>query len=277
MTEQTIKLVGLDIDGTLLNSAHQITPRTRAAIEAAIAAGCRVVPATGRPWGGIPAGFVEIPGVDWAVTANGASLVDLRRGEIVCRHWMTREDWFLIKDLTADFDRVMDLFVDGWGYNSAARLEQAEEWAPRGMADYMRASRRSVADAEEMARRSPMIEKANVFFTDPAQRLAAWQRLEACGRFEVSASSATGIELNAKGTHKGACLLDLGRRLGIGAENIMACGDSGNDLPMLRAVGLGVAMGNASPEVRAAARFVTASNDEDGVALAIERFVLGRG
>ena len=272
-----IRLVGLDIDGTLLNSAGQLTPRTEQAIRACIAAGCLVVPASGRPWGGLPKAFTSIPGVDWAVTANGATLVDLAAGQVAERRWMSREDWFYAWDITAGFDRVMDLFLDGSGFSGAAALQRAEDWAPPGMADYIRASRRAVEDVQALARRCPRIEKANLFFTDPAQRQRAWRRLEESGRFEVSASNAVGIEVNAKGVDKAVGLLELGRRLGLGPENILACGDSGNDLPMLRAVGAGVAMGNASPEAKAAARFVTDSNDADGAAKAIERFVLAEG
>ena len=270
-----IRLVGLDIDGTLLNSAGQLTMRTEKAIRACIAAGCHVVPASGRPWGGLPGAFTAIPGVDWAVTANGATLVDLAAGQVAERRWMSREDWFYAWDLTAGFDRVMDLFLDGWGYSDEAKLERAQDWAPPGMAGYLRASRRAVEDVCAFARRQAAIEKANLFFPDPAQRREAWRLLEESGRFEVSASSAVGIELNAKGVDKAQGLFALGRRLGIEPAFIMACGDSGNDLPMLRRVGVGVAMGNASFEAKAVARFVTDTNDNDGVAKALERFVLG--
>lgn len=75
MSGHRIGLVGLDIDGTLLNSAGRITPRTKQAIAAALERGCVVAAATGRPWSGLPEEFVSIPGVRWAVTANGASLV----------------------------------------------------------------------------------------------------------------------------------------------------------------------------------------------------------
>lgn len=270
-----IRLVGLDIDGTLLNSTGQLTRRTEKAIRACIEAGCHVVPASGRPWGGLPGAFTSIPGVDWAVTANGATLVDLAAGQVAERRWMSREDWFFAWDLTAGFDRVMDLFLDGWGYSETAKLARAEEWAPAGLAGYLRSSRRAVEDVPAFARQQAAIEKANLFFTDPAQRLEAWRLLEESGRFEVSSSSAVGIELNAKGVDKAEGLFALGRRLGIEPAFIMACGDSGNDLPMLRRAGVGVAMGNAAPEVKAAARFVTDTNDNDGVAKALERFVLG--
>ena len=108
-----IRLVGLDIDGTLLTSAGQLTSRTEQAIRACIAAGCLVAPASGRPWGGLPGAFTSIPGVDWAVTANGATLVNLAAGQVAERRWMTREDWLYAWDLTAGFDRVMDLNVKG--------------------------------------------------------------------------------------------------------------------------------------------------------------------
>ena len=72
-------------------------------------------------------------------------------------------------------------------------------------------------------------------------------------------------------------MLGLGELLGLEKNQVMACGDSENDLEMLRAVGLGVAMANAALEIRSQADVVTASNDEDGVALALERFVLGAG
>ena len=276
MSGLDIRLVGLDVDGTLYNSARQITPRCQQAIRDCIRAGCMVVPATGRPWGGLPREFTSIPGVDWAVTANGATLVDLAAGKVAERHWMSREDWFFAWEVTSGFDRVMDLFLGGWGHSNADQLDRAEEWAPPGMADYIRASRRTVEDVRVLAREQEYIEKANLFFTDSEQLRTAWRLLEESGRFAVSSSSAVGIELNAKGVDKAEGLFSLGRRLGIAPEQIMACGDSGNDLPMLRRAGVGVAMGNASPAVKAAARFVTDTNDNDGVARALERFVLGR-
>lgn len=279
MSAGRIRLVGLDMDGTLLTSDCRLTGRARRAIEECLAAGCLVVPASGRPWGGLPKELLAIPGVDWAVTANGATLVDLKNGRVAERRWMRREDWFLARQLTEPFHRVIDLFLDGWGYSEAKALEVAEQWAAPGMAGYVRASRRPVEDVAALAGQNEQIEKANLFFYPdamPAGRDEAWRLLEASGRFEVSTSSFVGIELNAKGADKGAGLLGLAARLGIPAQQVMACGDNGNDLPMLRAAGLGVAMGNATAEAKAAADWVTDTNDADGVAKALEKFVLGR-
>lgn len=271
--EYGIKLVGLDLDGTLLADDHTISARNKAAICAAIQKGCRVVPATGRPVTGIPDEFLELPGVDWAVTANGATIFRLADRQPAAKFWIPQADYFTAWQLTAGYDRVMDAFLLGRGYNTAALLEHAEQWAPAGMADYMRASRRPVPDLEAFVRTCAQIEKANLFFTFPGQRQQAREKLEATGLFEVTSSAPNNLELNAKGVNKGRALVELGRLLGLEPCQIMACGDADNDLAMLQTVGLGVAMGNAAPAVKAAARWVTGTNNESGVAAALEKFV----
>lgn len=273
--KQTIKLVGLDLDGTLLTTDHRITPRTRNAIARANAAGCLVIPATGRPLKGVPQEFLEIPGVDWAVTANGSTITDLSGKNSPMKFWIPTEDWFMVWDLTKDLNRVMDAFIDGAGCSTAALLERAEEWAPPGLADYIRKSRHAVSDVQEFVRGFEQIEKANLFFQDQKERMEAKRRIEATGRFEVTSSAPNNLELNAAGVSKGQALLVLAQKLGFEKSQVMACGDSGNDAVMLQKVGLGVAMGNADKEIRQLADYVTASNDEDGVAKAIEKFVLG--
>ena len=85
------------------------------------------------------------------------------------------------------------------------------------------------------------------------------------------------IEINARGVNKGTALVELGRLLGIRREEIMACGDGDNDTVMLREAGFGVAMGNAEEETKDAADYITLTNEEEGVADAIEKFVLRGG
>ncbi len=277
MSEQNIKLVGLDIDGTLLNSHGQITPHTREVIVKCIESGCRVIPATGRPLLGIPDAFLQIPGVEYAVTANGASVVRVDSGEFILKYWLSREMVEQAFRKTAGLYRVFDVFTEGSGYSQAENLAVAEEWAPRNMAAYMRKSRRPVEDIEEFISQQQGFEKCTMFFMSEEKRQKAREVLGQMGCFEVVASESNNLEISAKGVHKGIALLGLGELLGLEKNQVMACGDSENDLEMLRAVGLGVAMANAALEIRSQADVVTASNDEDGVALALERFVLGAG
>ena len=119
------------------------------------------------------------------------------------------------------------------------------------------------------------IEKFSILYPTEAQRDAAWQAVaKACPQLEITSSIERNMELNALGVSKGRGLMALAERLGLARDQVMAVGDSGNDLTMLEAAGLGVAMGNATREVRHAADVITADNNHDGVAEAIEKYAL---
>ena len=101
-----------------------------------------------------------------------------------------------------------------------------------------------------------------------------WKELEREGVFELVGSLQYNIEINAVGVNKGTGLVNLGKMLGIRREEIMACGDGDNDIAMLKEVGFGVAMANAEEKVKAVADYITESNNDEGAAKAIEKFVL---
>ena len=114
----------------------------------------------------------------------------------------------------------------------------------------------------------------NLLFADSEKRMKAKQELLQIPFIEVSSSLPQNLELNRKGGNKGNGLLALADYLGLKREELMACGDSDNDYSMIEAAGLGVAMANASKEIKNLADAVTLSNDEDGVAYAIKKWVL---
>lgn len=121
------------------------------------------------------------------------------------------------------------------------------------------------------------MEKFSVMYPKVELRDEAWRAvLAACPDVEATTSLGSNIELNAPGVTKGSGLLALAEKLGLRRDQVMAVGDSGNDLSMIEDAGLGVAMGNATPEILAAADAVTADNNHDGVALAIEKYALHR-
>ena len=121
------------------------------------------------------------------------------------------------------------------------------------------------------------LDKIQMLFADMEERTEAWRELSEVEGLELVGSLGYNIEINAAGVNKGAGLVSLGRLLGIRREEIMACGDGDNDLLMLKEVGFGVAMANAEEEVKKAADYITLSNEEDGVADAIEKFALRGG
>ena len=269
-----IRLVALDLDGTVFNSQKQISPRTLAALRAALEQGVAVVPATGRPLVGVPLQFTGLPGVRYALTSNGGCVWQLQPRRALARLTMTPAQAQKALRILEPFDCMADVYADGQAWATHERLAQAARFTPPEMLPYVLASRQAVEDMPAFVAGCPGVEKLSILFTSPGQRAAARRALAEAG-FTVTHSIATNLEVNAPGVHKGAGLLALAPALGIPRECVMACGDSANDVEMLRAAGLGIAMGNAEPEVLGAARAVTLSNDEDGVAAALERYVLG--
>lgn len=273
-----IKLVGLDLDGTVFNDQKQITPRTQAAIRRAIEAGCQVLPVTGRIFKGLPVSFTSIPGVRWAVTANGAAILDLADGgRCVQATYLKRADALDVLDLCLPFDTMLDVYTGGEAVTQADRFARLEDFSSPAMLPYFRTSRTVVEDLRAFVAACPTgIEKITMMFAEEAQRASALALLSADRRFLVTSSLPNNLEVNDQSIDKGKGLLALAAILGIRPEETMAVGDSSNDLAMLRAAGLGVAMGNGSAEAKAAADVTTDDNNHDGAAKAIERYVLGQ-
>ena len=207
MSEYNIKLVGLDIDGTLLNTKNQISPRNHAAIRAAIDAGCRVIPATGRPLRGVLPEFIQIPGVDYAVTANGATVVRLSDGEFVIKNWLSRARLQKLYEATQGLWRVFDVFVGGSGYSEKKNLDAAEEWAPRNMAPYMRMSRQPVESIPDFIAAQEGFEKCSMFFTSEENRQKVRQIVQEMGGFSIVSSESNNLEISDEGATKGLALL----------------------------------------------------------------------
>jgi hypothetical protein len=118
------------------------------------------------------------------------------------------------------------------------------------------------------------IEKFLVTFNDSRIRKKAFEMAESIGDISICYGTDFNMEISSPTATKGNSLLAFAKKLGVRQEQIMACGDNGNDRTMLEVAGWAVAMANAEPEIKALADYVTLSNDEDGVAYAIEKFVL---
>ena len=141
------------------------------------------------------------------------------------------------------------------------------------MWNYVRTTRIAVPDIQDVIiKENRSMDKVQALFADMEERAAAWKELSELKELELVGSLSYNIEINAAGVNKGTALVALGEMLGIPRESIMACGDGDNDVHLLREV----AMANAQPQVKEAADYITASNDEDGVARAIEEFALHR-
>lgn len=273
MKSLSIRLVALDLDGTLLNSQKQVSQGNLEALAAAAAAGVQIVPCSGRALDSIPKEVLTAPGVRYVVTSGGGAVYDLQQNRQVLRNPLPVP---LILEILAAV-RKADEF--GECYTGEAAIPQLQDlhWVHKFVSsrDFAFLERRPVENLPEWVRSHPQeVVKMNLMFARPENRQRFSQQLSARPEILLTSAASFNLEVNAVGHGKGDTLCALGQLLGIQPEEMLACGDQMNDVNMLNAVGVGVAMGNAVPELKALAAWQTATNDEDGVARAVERFVL---
>lgn len=272
-----IELVATDIDGTLLNSRGEVSPRNRAALDAAAEAGLLVAFVTGRPPRWLD-DLIEATGhTGVAVGANGAVIWDMAREEMISSHCLDPDDLRdLAQSLREAFPRVA--FAIEFGLSFAAEPSYVHDWeiSPRFDRRGVRIPPPRIGSLDEIVDQPAVKLLVKDRTVDPDTFLA--EATKVIGeRATLTHSSSFGLlELSAPGITKATGLADLTRRLGVTAEQVAAIGDMPNDLPMLEWAGTSYAVGNAHPEVKAAADQVTVTNDEDAVALLIESILATR-
>ncbi|MGF0033293.1 Cof-type HAD-IIB family hydrolase [Bariatricus sp. SGI.154] len=270
------RIIGLDLDGTLLTTQKELTPYTREVLGRAIEQGIIVMPATGRPLSGIPEELLHFPGIRYAVTANGGRIVDIRTKETLYECLVPAEIARKVLDIFEHYDTLREIYYDGTGYAQEDALKVIDRYLDSPpMANYIVSTRIPVADVRaKFEEENRSVDKIQGLFVTVEDRNAALEELRAVPDIEVTGALTKNIEVNAKGVNKGKALVRLGELLGIRREEIMAFGDGSNDLYMMQEVGTGVAMENGTKEVKEAADYITASNDQEGVARFIEEYVL---
>lgn len=271
-----IKMVGLDLDGTLLREDKSISERSRAAIAEAIRQGVVVLVSTGRPLTGVPEELKTFPGMRYLLVSNGARIVDLQEDKTLYESLVPMETAEKVLDVFDRYDTMQEVFFDGIGYINEEMYDHIGEYLTNpNMAGYIASTRRKTAGIRcKMKEMNRALDKVQGTFKSIEEKQGALKELSEIAGIEVTGALSNNIEVNNEGVNKGIGLVRLGEILGIKREEIMACGDGMNDLKMLQEVGFAVAMANGTKEIREAADYVTVSNNEDGVARAIEKFVL---
>ncbi len=277
MNTQDIRLIALDLDGTLLNSKKQLSPRNLAALTRAAELGIEIVPATGRFYGGLPEAVRALPFLHYAVTINGAFVCGLPAGAPIYKAEIPWRDAVSLLRYLDEWGVVYDCYADNAAWITASMKARVQEYVRDPI--YLGLIQRLREPVEDLAAfltaRELDVQKVQVYPGDPEKRLALLRAMpEAFPAMLATSSIAENVEINAAAANKGQALLALAAHLGLRPEQTMAFGDGLNDVTMLRDAGVGVAMGNASDEIRALADVVTASCDEDGVAQVIEQLLL---
>lgn len=270
----TVDLIAIDMDGTLLNPEKKVTPAVKGALKEAKQAGIRIVLCTGRPFPGVTDYLKELEleeEGDYAITYNGALVQRTDSGEIVANHTMNHDD-FLRLNKAAEQAHIHFHAIHNEGVftpnKDISKYTAYESWINTVPLRY-----RSAAEMDPQASYSKMM------MIDDEEILEAGIKQLPQSLWEdytVLRSEPFFLEFLNKDASKGTALKDLGNLLGIPRERLMAIGDSGNDIDLIDYAGIGVAMENAVDKVKDVADAFTKSNSEDGVAHAIREFALAK-
>lgn len=264
-------LIASDVDGTLLDPSERITPRTREAIQNAVASGAQFVLATGRPPRWIPPVVEQLGFAPMAVCANGAVVYDAASDRVVS----ARE---LPVDLLTELAEIAARVVPGVGLAAERVGRSAHDTAtpqfvsaPGYEHAWLNPDNTEVSYEDLLS--SPAVKLLVRKPGMPSAELAALLTKHVGVLGDITYSTNDGlVEVSAIGISKALGVQEVARPLEIAAEDVVAFGDMPNDVPMLLWAGHGVAMGNAHPEAMAAANEVTASNGDDGLARVLDRW-----
>jgi len=269
-----VRLIASDLDGTLLHHHQEVTPRTAAAIGAAFGAGLMVVAATGRQFPQLPEPVLA-SGIRYVVASNGAIGVDLADMTVLFEDLLAPEVAAdIVAYLTAELEGVRFSAVRDSGARHAAEPGYLDLVSPAERAQWVEIARpESLADVVSQPTLKLTVRHPSLTADD----LLAVLDASGLSGFHATTSGAPFLEIQGAGVTKAYGVARLCELLGFEAGDVMAAGDARNDVELIAWAGFGVAMGNAVPQAIAAADWIAAHNEDDGLALVIEQVLTGLG
>lgn len=275
----TVKLIALDLDGTLFNSQSQISAHNIDTIKKANEAGATVVISTGRPYSGLPFEQLKGSGIRFAITTNGSAIYEIESGKCLFEEAMDEDIILPILDFLLTKDIHMDAFIGGKGYTPVQCVAAGQKLAnPPALKHYILNTRVRVDNLPLFIHENQLkVQKMTLNFYPEGDifkdREEVRKYLESNPAVTTVSGGYNNLEFTRADVNKGVGLQKMAQLLDIPVAQTMAVGDTENDLAIIRAAGVGVAMGNATAAVKSAADYITTSNDEDGVAAAIAHFL----
>jgi Cof subfamily protein (haloacid dehalogenase superfamily) len=273
-TTERIRLIAFDLDGTVLNSQKEVSPRTREAISKAKAAGIYIVPATGRQFNDVHPLLKDLAD-PYVIANNGAQLFSVPGGSLVFSRSFERDTVLSLLREIRNFDALIFGAYDAVGF-----FDNGGKGFESGVTGRMIQSRWKnnypLKDLETEIQSGGNFIKLVMLFENIAERERAYVTLAPRKDLYVTFFAEDNIELMSAGINKGEALKAAAAKLSIPMTEVMAIGDSDNDREMIREAGIGVAMGNALDTVKAEADRITGFCDEDGAAEAIESVICTR-
>ena len=265
------KLIAIDMDGTLLREDKSVSERTKNAIKLAKEKGVYVVIATGRPKDGVSRYLEELDMLgenDYVLSYNGGLVLKTKSREVVSKTVLTGADLHYLHNLSKELGVNIHAFSEVHGLMTPKNSKYTEVEAN------INGIRITINDYSDIEDDHSIIKVMMIDEPEVLQKAIDNLPKEVYEKYTVVRSAPFFLEFLNKKVNKGTGVELLAKHLNIKQEEIMTFGDAGNDLDMIVYAGMGVAMANAFDEVKEAANYITDSNENDGVAKAIEKFVL---
>lgn len=293
------KLIAIDIDGTLLKNDKTISASTIKAIKEARAKGIKIVLSTGRPIQGLEKYAKQLDIIsndDYGIACSGAFVQCLGTKEVVFESTLSYDDIQYLYSVAKQLKITLNILLQKEALiltptlNITSQLESLLSGLDMKVVDFDTLSKdiiinRAVYINENIHFKEHLIgvvKRNNYKLTIPEISAGNDSLIldmdntpkELFNRFTVLRPSFNTLEILSKGITKGTGIQLIAEKLGINKDEVICIGDSGNDIDMIKFAGLGVAMGNATTQIKEVADFITLSNEEDGVAHVINKFIL---
>lgn len=273
-----IKLAATDLDGTLIASNGEISTENFEAMEKAVKEGLYIVPTTGRSFYEMPEELRERKSYTHCICSNGAVIFD-RDGNEIWKSTFSKENTLELFSILSEYDTMIEVYTKGVPVTEKSKLTKKSYIHYRVEENYhdvLTASRKGVENLEAFLTESKEgAEMFNIFFSDADERKEAFERIGKLEYTELTTSMASNMEILQRRVNKGSSLKMLCEKLKVKKEEVMAMGDSRNDLTLLSAAGTALAVANACDDLKKVADEVICSCDESAMAFALKRYVQG--
>ena len=271
-----IKCIALDLDRTTLNAQGKLSKANEEAIHKAVAKGIHVCIASGRAFDTLPQDVVSIPGIEYAITSNGAAVYRIQDKQCLRSYVLTEQSVKKILELTKDFPVTYEGFIRGTAYAAKEYIEDPVKFgATEHAVAYVQSTRHLQDDIVSFLKQhDDELDSMDIVVKDEAQKQKVIEVLKAeVEDIYITSSISQLVEISYKDAGKRSGVKFITEYLGLNPKQVAAFGDADNDIDMLEYAGCGIAMENASNGLLAVADAVTLHHDRDGVAYALKNIL----
>lgn len=271
-----IQLIALDLDRTTLNSQGKLSKANYNALSQAIKNGVHVCIASGRAFDTLPSDVLSVPGIEYAITSNGAAVYNIKTKERIKSYLLTENAIDIIMNICKKYPVTYEAFINGVAYTGKEYIDNPDKFgATQHSIDYVLSTRTLKDDIVgfiyENKNRLDCIDI--IVNNDELKNTIINEIKTATNEVYITSSIKQLIEISYKDAGKKSGLEFLSNYLNISRENIAAFGDADNDFDMIKYAGVGIAMENASSHLLEVADYTTLHHDNDGVAYAFKNII----